>query len=119
MTEGYVAERAFRARFRDSSTPTAERPCAFAAARTLPSPQNGSTTVLAPVDATNFTATSQAARPIALDQLISPSSGSTSGVDAPAPIFRSRLTHTICAYAGRPNVTVPGVTRQTILCQST
>src|SRR5437868_8074280 len=100
------ARRARLARRRDSSTPIADRPCALAEARAVPKPQNGSTTVLAPVEATNRTAASHAARPIARDQVISPSAGRTSAVEAPGASRRARLTHKRCAKAGRPNVTV-------------
>ena len=84
----------------------------------LPCPQNGSTTTRAPIDTTNRAIASHAAAPIARDHVIAPSAGSTSAVDAPGDSRRARLAQIRCAYAGRPNVVVPGVTRQTTLCHS-
>lgn len=94
-------------------------PRAFAAASIEPCPQNGSMTVVACVCACrNATTMSHAAVPIARDHDMSPSSGNTSGVDAPAASRSPRDAHSTCANAGRPNVVVPGATRHTILCQS-
>ena len=52
----WINRRARDARRREISTPIASSPNALAAASALPTPQNGSTTVVAPIDATNFTA---------------------------------------------------------------
>jgi len=63
----------------------------------LPWPQNGSTTTRVPIEARKRTAASHAAAPIARDHDIAPSSGSTSGVEAPEASRRARLVQRRCA----------------------